>query len=308
MSRKKKVTIPRTSWKSIPQRAGKQTITRESKIARMRRLIRLATISLGTGSLVLGLALLGYYVVNTPKAPVLHAAAASLVKLEIETDGVLPPPWIEFRMGLEQNLGLMQIDMSELKQTLERFPQIKEASIVRYFPNTLRVKVRERFPVFRIRAKEESGESSILLVDEEGSVFKNIKFPDHMINKLPFLAGVELHKSEAGYHPIPSVPCLAELYHTAYTNHPEMARDWIVVFADQLIMAQSFTEGYIRVRTRAVHEILFRPENFEEQLEKLEYILDSRGGYSVSSISRVNLSLLDQPTVEFASNTYPKSF
>lgn len=308
MPRKKKVPIPRTSWKSIPQLAGKKSFTRESRIARMRRLIRLATISLGTGSLVLGLALLAYYVIHTPKSPALHAAAASFVKLEIETDGVLPPTWIQFRMGLEQNLGLLQIDMNALKSGLERFPQIKEASIVRRFPSTLRVKVRERFPIFRIRVKQENGESLILLVDEEGHVFRNIKFPDHMINRLPFLAGVELHKSNSGYHPIHSVPCLAELYHTAYKHHPDLVREWMVVFADQLIMAQTFTEGYIRVRSRTVNEILFRPGNFEKQLEKLEYILDSRTGPSVSSISRVNLSLLDQPTVEFARNTYPNSF
>ena len=73
-------------------------------------------------------------------------------------------------------------------------------------------------------------------------------------------------------------------------------------------MAQTFRDGYIRVRSESVREILFRPENFTEQLEKLEYILDSEGGPAVPSISRVNLSLLDQPTVEFANNTYPNSF
>ena len=304
MPKKKKTTAPKTSWKKIPRRAGKQAVSRDSQIVRMRRLFRFITISLGTGSAVLGLSLLGYYFVNTPKAPTIHAAAASFVNIDIETDGVLPKAWIEFRMGLEQNLGLMQIDMSELKNAVERFPQIKDASIERQFPNTLCVKVHERFPVFRMKV---SGESQVLLVDEEGHVFRNIKFPDSMIDRLPYLAGVNLHKNGDGYHPIASVPCLSELFHEARTDFPELAREWGIVFADQLIMAETFTEGYIRVESRGVKEILFRPENFGKQLEKLEYILDSQGGPTVSSISRVNLSLLDQPTVEFANNSYPKS-
>ncbi len=87
-----------------------------------------------------------------------------------------------------------------------------------------------------------------------------------------------------------------------------MARDWGIVFADQLIMAKSFTDGYIRVRARGIEEIVFGPEDFENQLEKLQYILDNHGGPSVSSVSRVNLSLSNQPTVEFANNSYPNSF
>lgn len=308
MPKKKKPTAPKTSWKKIPQRAGKQAVTRESQIVRLRRLFRLATISLGTGCVVLGLSLLGYYIVKTPKAPTIHAAAASFINLDIQTDGVLPKPWIEFRMGLEQNLGLMQIDMNKLKQELTRFPQIKDAFIERRFPNTLCVKVQERFPVFRIKVKDVDGQSEFLMVDDEGFVFRNIKFPESVVSQLPFLAGVDLHKSDKGFHPIDAVPLLAELLHVARTQFPEMSRGWNVIFADQLIRAETFTEGYIRVRSTSVPEILFRPENFPEQLEKLEYILDSEGGPTVSSISRVNLSLLDQPTVEFAHNTYPNSF
>lgn len=308
MPKKKKPTRPKTSWKKIPQRAGKQAITRESQIVRMRKLFHFATISLGTGCAVLALSLLGYYIVNTPKAPTIHAAAASFINLDIETDGVLPKAWIEFRMGLEQNLGLMQVDMSDLKKSVERFPQIKDVSIERRFPNTLCVKVHERFPVFRIKAKQPNGVSEILLVDDEGFVFRNIKFPNSVVGRLPFLAGVNLHKSDIGYHSIDSVPLLSELLQVARTEYPDLSRGWEVIFADQLIMAETFTEGYIRVRSTGVNEILFSPENFPEQLEKLEYILDSEGGPTVSSVSRVNLSLLDQPTVEFANNSFPNSF
>ncbi|MBH54675.1 MAG: hypothetical protein CMI18_10050 [Opitutaceae bacterium] len=308
MPRKNSSHSHRSSWKKIPQRAGKKPITRESKIMRLRRMVRFIIISLSTGSLVLGLSLLGYYYVNTRKAPAIHATAASFTNIEIETDGALPSPWIESRMGLEQNLGLMQIDMRALKAELERFPQIKEASIERRFPNTLWVGVHERFPVFRIKVKGSNAESQILLVDDAGFVFRNIRFPDHMINDLPFLAGVKLYDTEKGYLPIAGVSRLAELFHIARREFPKLAENWIIVFADQLIMADSFTEGYIRVRSKSVKEILFSPKEFRKQLEKLQYILDSQGGSSVSSMTRVNLSLIDQPTVVFANNSYPKPY
>ena len=305
MPRKKKTSALKTTWKKIPQRAGKQTITRESRIIRMRRLVKFATVSLGTGSLVLALSLLGYYFAKTPKAQALHDAASSFVELEIQTDGVLPPAWIEYRMALSENLGLLQIDMTTVKDTLESYPQIKEASVEREFPSKLCVRVRERVPAFRMKLKQESGEYEIYMVDEEGHVFRNIRFPDYMTADLPFIAGVDLHQSNSGYHPIASVPQLAKLYQIAKEKYPDIARSWSILFADQLIMAQSFTEGYIRVQSRVVPEILFSPENFEKQLERLDYILDSQGQGSVSSVSRVNLSLLDQPTVEFAGHSYP---
>jgi len=306
MPKTKNDNSPKSTWKEIPQNAGKKAITKESRTMRMRRITRLIGISLGTGSLVLGISLLGYYFVCTPKALALHDIASSFVEIEIETDGVLPPSWIEYRMALEENLGLLQIDMTVVKSALESYPQIKEASIEREFPSKLHVRVRERLPVFRIKVKDEIGQSQIYLVDEEGFVFKNIRFPDQVINHLPFIAGVDLHRSDSGYHPIVSVPCLAELYKVACSEYPELAREWSILFADRLIMAKNFTEGYIRVYSRSVPEILFSPKYFVEQLEKLDYILDSRSGSSVSFVSRVNLSVLDQPTVEFASHSYPK--
>lgn len=305
MPRKKKTAAPKTTWKKIPQRAGRQIMTRESRIIRMRRLVKFATVSLGTGSLVLALSLLGYYLAKTPKARALHDAASSFVELDIQTDGVLPTAWIEYRMGLVENLGLLQIDMTTVKETLESYPQIKEASVEREFPSKLYVRVRERTPAFRMKLKAESGEHEIYMVDDEGHVFRNIRFPDHMTADLPFIAGVNLHQSTNGYHPIASVPLLAKLYQIAKKKNPDIARSWSVLFADQLIMAQSFTEGYIRVQSRVVPEILFRPENFEKQLDRLDYILDNQRPGSLSSVSRVNLSLLDQPTVEFARNSYP---
>ena len=274
----------------------------------MRRMIRFIIISVSTGSAVLALSLLGYYFLNTPKVPVIHANAVSFTNIEIETDGFLSAPWIEFRMGLEKKLGLMQIDMHSLKATLEQFPQIKEASIERRFPNTLWVGVHERFPAFRIKVKDLDSQSQVLMVDDGGFVFRNIGFPDHMIDELPFLAGVKLHDTEKGYLPIAGVSRLAELLRIARTEFPRITEDWVIVFADQLIIADSFTEGYIRVRSRSVKEILFSPQDFRQQLEKLEYILDSQRGTSVSSITKVNLSLVDQPTVVFAHNAYPKSY
>jgi len=307
MPKNKKYKAPKSTWEKIPQKTGKQTITRESRIIRIRRLMRLGAISFGTGSLVLGLSLLGYYIVNTPKALALDDVASSFVELDIETDGVLPPSWIEYRMALEENLGLLQIDMTTVKSALESYPQIKEASIEREFPSKLHVRVRERMPFFRIKVKDEIGESQIYMVDEDGFVFKNIRFPDQTIDHLPFIAGVDLHRKDSGYHQIDSVPCLAELYKVACSEYPELAREWSILFADRLIMAKNFTEGYIRVHSRSVPEILFSPKDFAQQLEKLDYILDSRGGASVSFVSRVNLSVLDQPTVEFANHSYPNN-
>ncbi len=300
MPKKKKISQPvRTSWKKIPQKAGKQSVTKESQLVKFRRWMRIIGFSFGSCTLVLGASLGGYYLFNTPASTAFNAGAESPVEVEIQTDGFLPESWIELRLDLDHTLGLMQIDMRDLKANLEKYPQIANASVERRFPNMLRVMVRERYPVFRMKVKGTDGRYSILLVDEEGHVFENINCPEHLLRRIPFLAGVVLHRTLDGYQQIDGVKTLANLIHIAKRLYPDLSRDWMLVLADQLILAETFTHGYIRVRSKTIEEILFAPKDFEKQLERLKYILDSHAGSSVSYVSRVNLSLLDQPTVEF---------
>lgn len=275
-------------------------VTMESQKVGVRRWGRIFGFGIGTCVLVLGLPLGGYYLFNTSSSIASKVQVESPVEVEIQTGRFLPESWIESRLDLDPTLGLMQIDLFEIKANLEKYSEIKSASIERHFPNVLRVSVQERYPVFRLKVSGRNGQHSIILVDEEGHVFENINCPQHLLRRIPFLGGVVLHAAPHGYRPIEGVPILAELTKTAKTLYPDLSRDWVLILADQLIMAQTFIEGYIRVRSRSIGEILFAPKHFEKQLEKLKYILDNHEGQSGYSLSRVNLSLLDQPTVEYS--------
>jgi len=299
---KKQETKKDGSWKRIPQKAGRSTSS-AAKVSwgrRLLQLMRFSGISVGVCLVLFALAFGGYFLYSTVTSPKSIAPGESLVDLEITSNGVLPDYWIEYRLKLDSQAGLMQFDLKELAARLEQCPQIRKAEVQRIFPNTLRVEVKERYPVLRMKVKDANGDARLFLVDSEGCVFENVRFPKSFVSSLPYLAGVELRQGEYGYKPLDCMEPLVSLMKTARETQPDIYKDWTVVHADQLIMARSFTEGYIRIQSRDVPEILFAPENYVRQLQNLEYILDNHEGASVRSISRINLSLLNQPTVEFA--------
>lgn len=302
---KKPQTNKDGSWKRIPQKAGRSSNS-TAKVSMGRRLMQLMRFAGITAAVSVGLFAVGvggYFLYTVVMSPKPCATGDHLVELEVTSNGVLPDHWIEYRLKLDPEAGLMQFDLKELSARLESIPQIRTAEVQRVFPNTLKVDVKERYPIFRMKVKDANGDARLLLVDSEGYVFENVRFPKTFVSSLPYLAGVELRQGESGYKPLDCMGPLVSLLKTAREKHPDLCRDWAVVHADQLIMARSFVEGYIRIQTKDVPEILFAPENYARQLENLEYILDNHEGGSVKSISRVNLSLINQPTVEFARNT-----
>ncbi len=258
--------------------------------------------SFGTGIAVLSISFFGYYLATDEEDPILDLEMLSHTQLVISTDGVLTELWVDYRAAVDNDLNLMQIDINEVKVRLERHPQIKSATVKRVFPDLLTISIKERVPMFRMKIKTTTGVSKVVLIDEAGTIFENVAFSDKVLRRLPYVAGVNVHMNDEGYYPIETIPVLAELMKVAWQKYPNIARGWSVIYADDLIMAHSFTEGYIRVRSRAVKEVLFAPENFVRQLDRLDYILDNHSVPNVTSISRVNLSLVDQPTVEFANN------
>ncbi len=275
---------------------------------KVRRWGRVIGFSIGTCALVLGLPLGGYYLFHKSSSIVAKVQVESPVQVEIQTGRFLPESWIESRLDLDPGLGLMQIDLLEVKANLEKYPEIKSASVERHFPNVLRVGVQERYPFFRLKVSGNNGGYSILLMDEEGNVFENINCPQHLLRRIPFLGGIVLHPTPFGYRPIEGAKILAHLVKTANDLYPDLSRDWVLILADQLIMAQTFTQGYIRVRSRTIEEILFAPKQFDKQLERLNYILDNHADQTEKSLSRVNLSLLNQPTVEYSQLSATKRY
>ncbi len=275
---------------------------------KVRRWGRIFGFGLGTCALVLGLPLGGYFLFQNSSSIVATVPEGSPVQVEIQTGRFLPESWIESRLDLDPAQGLMQIDLLDVKANLEKYPEVKRASVERHFPNVLRVSVQERYPFFRLKVSGSNGSYNILLVDEEGHVFKNINCPQHLLRRIPFLGGIILHPTPFGYRPVEGATILADLVKTANDLYPDLSRDWVLILADQLIMAQTFTEGYIRVRSRTIEEILFAPKQFDKQLERLNYILDNHAGKSDKSLARVNLSLLNQPTVEYSRVSAPKRY
>lgn len=70
---------------------------------------------------------------------------------EVSTDGVIQPPHLERWAGVKPGANLFEIDLHSIKRQLETQGMIRQASLERVLPDTLRLRVQERVPVARVR-------------------------------------------------------------------------------------------------------------------------------------------------------------
>ena len=78
--------------------------------------------------------------------------ALALRKLPVLTDGVLSEREIVAQAGLRPGLNTFAIDLPTVRARLLRHPRIASAEVHRELPDTIRLHVRERFPVAKVKA------------------------------------------------------------------------------------------------------------------------------------------------------------
>jgi cell division protein FtsQ len=122
--------------------------------------------------------------------------ALALRKLPVQTDGVLSEREIIGQAGLKLGLNTFAIDLPTVRTRLLRHPRIAVAEVHRELPDTIRLHIRERFPVARVKAVSQPGFELSYLLDETGNVmlpFVRGQVPADSLEAeaaLPLLVGV----------------------------------------------------------------------------------------------------------------------
>lgn len=284
-----------TSWRKIKQRAVPRATT---KTARVRR-IRLSIRQMAVGVIILAALLVvggGVWWWQQRAFSQWAVPDSTLRNVFFQSDGVLNEAWLRSEIDFPPGVGLMDLDLASLRRQLLSHGQIREARAELLFPDALKITVSERQPVMRIAVMDAQGQRFLYLVADDGEVYTGTHYPDAALRRLPFLDGVVLRRSGAGFQPIPQAAVLAELLITARTGWPELYADWRVVSSRDYSGHPNEEGGLVRVLTRRMGEIVFRPGAFEPQMQRLEAIASHAQQRRLGDVSLVDLSL-EEPVV-----------
>ena len=291
-----------TSWRGIKQSASRKAVT---TIARRRRL---AVIGRNTGLIAVCITVLGsigfgiYWMQRNPVEISVNGPSEPLNGFIWKTDGVLTESWFKKYAAPAIGTPLMHVDIYQLREKLLAFGQIADVSVERHFPDQLAVTIQERTPILRARIGLPGGGHQDLLVANDGYVYTAYNYQRVQLAKLPFLGGVRFEKlNESTIKPIEGIETLDALLAIAQQQYPAIANKWIVVDSSDFNGDIDDPYAIIRIKSRDVEEILFRPRDFSAQLVKLKQILDYSEAKGYAEIPRIDLRL-KEPVVQYTAS------
>ncbi|HTB64301.1 MAG TPA: FtsQ-type POTRA domain-containing protein [Opitutales bacterium] len=294
------------TWQDIGQQAAARAI---SPVARRNRHMRW----LGWGMSLVGVMLLAalciWAIRSSATAPLpvkgqAVRAPSALVKFEFKTDGVLTDGWVMNFLNLHAGDSLDKVDVFNLRTRLLSLLQIKDVSVERELPDTLRISVSERKPWLRVAVDDGKGGFQVYLVSRDGTVFAGQDFPDKIMNGLPWMSGMNLHRTkDHGFQPVPGMDQVADLLAAARTHAPKIAAKWTVVNLSKFDPRPE-TPAYgslIKVESGTLGELTFAaniPSNdFESQIKHLAFVAEQLDAQPMV-LRGLDLSLGNQVVVQ----------
>lgn len=280
------------SWRSIQQEVGGRPISRPARERTRNRTWRVLAGATLFASVAGGLGFGIWYLDRGTDTVGSAVKANPIEEIVLLTDGVLSDEWINRRLQIPAEAGLMEIDLQAIKARLEADGQVAAATISRRFPSTLVVSLNERSPVARLVTRGEEGVPVVHLVAVDGVVYRGFGYDPDLIERMPFLDGIRLVRRGEGFAPVSRLDDVASLFALAEQIAPHLARQWRIVALDR--------RPFIVLRTREVDEIIFEPGSYRRQLARLDYILDFYRRSPGANPARIDLSFKNQAAVELA--------
>lgn len=303
MAKKKKTSSKAPStWRSIQQSFTGRAVTPH---ARKRRWM----INLKILGGVLAFALLsaagyaGYQYLQSESFARLMAGGSEPVRnVYLQTDGVLDEQWLNERVSLPKHIELMAVDIEAIQRDLVEDGQVRSVIVERVFPDALRIRVSERQPVLRMVLQDASGRKYLRLISREGEIYAGKRYPKDAIRSLPFVSGVTLQrKADAEYEPLEGVEPVANFLHRARALMPERYQNWNSISLEHYDPEGESHTSRLIVSTDKDYDIVFAPNETDEQLARLEDILSQLESQR-QRIDHIDLTLQD-PVVKLAGST-----
>lgn len=288
------------SWRELAGPRRKKVNSPQAKKRRQVKLLKiLAAILIAAGLFALLFWLVT--VIKNREEPIhISTPSSEIQQIIFVTDGVLPDRWLGTVIQLGKGSTMMEINIHDMKQSLEGEPQVVSASVERVFPSSLKISVKEREPVLRIAVQGPEGQPVERIVARDGTIYKGIGYPKATLARLPFVQPFQ--HSDGSIRPLRGIDRVADLLTAARGRHPDFVRTWKVVSLEHYSGDETLTGEVIEVRSSYVPRIIFgATSDFSQQLDRLKLILEYVRAKGNPSMERIDLSLRGSAAVQFSS-------
>lgn len=305
MSRKKsKTKLKKTAtWQGIEQSSRSRGVSDQAKQRRLSFWIKWGGLALAFIGLI---ALGGYGIYSLKTKSYLGGFARSVEDIEFETDGVLTKTWFCMAMPLVDKNGLMKVDIFSIKEALEAKGQICSAIVERQFPDTLKVTLEEHKPILKVVAVNDMGKHEGYLISDQGHIYKGWGYSRNFLKGLLFVDGIELTPEGDGFKPLAHMESVVDMLQTVRAHKPALYAHWRSISLKYLKVGVKGLDAYFKIKTRGGRELLFTPNDFLVQLNRLETILRYMNDDDIASIKQIDLSVDGQAAVSIARYKQPQ--
>lgn len=301
MTKKKTTNKKPNTWRSLKQTGKPRAVSDMQQQARLLRFKCCVGALLAIALLLSGLMGAWHLKKTHPEMFRFTKSRHQLENVILKTDGVIDDHWLRQATGLNNGKPLSDIDIGKLDSRLESYGQIDSATIELHYPHALVVELKENTPIFRVRVAEPGDkEPKDLLVSRKGRVFAGNGQTHNMLNRLPYLVGVELKKRNHVYRAIQKVEDVAPLVETARQDYPELYAQWRFVSLENYDGRKDVPWAVVRIHTRDRGQWLFSPYDYHTQLKRLDKILAQVDPQDKEQITRIDLTHKNRAAVRIA--------
>lgn len=221
-----------------------------------------------------------------------------LSKVLFDTDGVLDERWLSQELAFKGKQQLMDINIFEIKNQLERFAQVNQAEVIRVFPDSLRIELSEAKPLFKIKLQSSEGSTELHLVSKSGTIYKGQGYAESTISALPYLN--PFRHSDKKIQPIQGLDHVADLLNALETSKLSQRIRLHSVSLESFSGDLDMPGQIIQISSGLIPEIVFSVnQEFSKQIARLNYIISYLNGRGNPDVERVDLSLRASAAVQF---------
>ncbi len=295
----KKSTESNKNWRNIYQSTRDRAVTGPARFRRWKIAFKLWAWSFAAVALAATAGYGIYFTRGNMPFFTFGRGGHPVSEIDFQSDGVLDSKWFHKVVQLPDERGIMSLDIFDIKAALESHGQVKSAAVSIQLPNMVFIKINERRPVLRVRVATEQGGVEQLLVASDGVVYPGRNYSGATLKHMPFLGGIRIKRGHRGIEPLTGMETVARLIYLARIRVPDIYGTWKVVSCKQFDGNSDNPSALISVSGSLIGEIIFAPDNFEAQLERLTGIVDYSRRNNRQGIKRLDLSLEGQAVVQY---------
>ena len=293
MAKKQKTTPTATHWRDLKKKTAPKPISWRARL----RAWWVWTKRIFFVALVGALGYLAYYAYQNIYFNEIFATDSKPInRIEFKTDGVISGEWLNSYLKIKSGTKLADVNIFELKQMLDLLSQIKTSQVERKYPDTLRITIAEHKPFAKVLLQVDY-QNRIYAISEDGFFFAPISFDNETLDDLKYIEGIKITFKGRVPAQYKSMPKLVKFMNVVKTRIPKEFKNWHSINVSEI---DSITLPLITIKNKNGIKYIFKPSEYDRQIDRLEYILSYMKENPIDNIEKIDLSLKESSIVKIA--------